>query len=108
MVWLQLPQKYGLTAIFWILPCGQLGTTVIMLLINFIFIHKKVVPIKIAWWPNVGVSLVSGGIFFLYDWLAANFIFYPLIALVGFYPALLIILIIVIEGFNVYFAVTAC
>ena len=47
MVWLQLPQKYGLTAIFWILPCGQLGTTVIMLLINFIFIHKKVVPIKI-------------------------------------------------------------
>ena len=89
MVWLQLPQKYGLTAIFWILPCGQLGTTVIMLLINFIFIHKKVVPIKIAWWPNVGVSLVSGGIFFLYDWLAANFIFYPLIALVGFYPALL-------------------
>ncbi len=65
------------------------------------------VPIKITWWPNVGVSLVSRGIFFLYDWLAANFIFYPLIALVGFYPALLIILIIVIEGFNVYFAVTA-
>ncbi|HME56228.1 MAG TPA: hypothetical protein VKM55_28765 [Candidatus Lokiarchaeia archaeon] len=110
IVWLQLPAKYGLTALMWILPCGQIGTTLIMITINFVYIHKKIVQIRVAKWQTFGAPFVGGLIMFLYDMALANFVMFPLISInskIMVIPAAFITLFLAIEGFLIYFGITA-
>jgi hypothetical protein len=110
MLWfvlLNLPQLYGITALMWILPAGQLINMVIQTAVNLAFVHKKVVPIKIAWWQTLGIPLVVGGIMLVYYLCLANFVLYPLIPVAGFFVAVIVTVFLAIEGFLMYFGLTA-
>lgn len=65
IVWLRLPDKFGISAIIWIMPCGIYPAILFKTAASFIFIQKKVLKIKIAWWQSFIAPFLSGGIMFL-------------------------------------------
>nr|MDO8085374.1 hypothetical protein [Candidatus Sigynarchaeum springense] len=70
IVWLQLPQTYGLQALVWIMPCGEMIPICTKTTINWIYIHKKIVSVKIPWWQFLVAPLLAGlcmtGVCYLY------------------------------------------
>ncbi|MBD3349942.1 MAG: hypothetical protein GF364_00470, partial [Candidatus Lokiarchaeota archaeon] len=65
IVWLRLPDKYGLNAIIWIMPCGIYPAILFKTVASFIFIQKKILKIKVPWWQSYGASLLSGSLVFI-------------------------------------------
>lgn len=107
IVWLQLPAIYGLDALEWILPAGSVGTSVILLIVNMIFIQKRIIQIKIAKWQTFGVPIICSVVMFGYFVAIENYLFFPLIPIIGFLPAAFIFLFLAIEGFSIYFGLSA-
>ncbi len=64
VVLLQLPLKMGLSATIWILPCGILPAILWKTITGYVYIHKKIVPLKINVWQNLGAPLIAGGTIF--------------------------------------------
>jgi len=75
IVWLNLPNKYGLAAIVWIMPCGIYPAIIMKTVASFIYIHKKVLKIKIPWYQSYGATFLSGTIIFIINFIAKIFIF---------------------------------
>lgn len=65
IVWLRLPDKFGISAIIWIMPCGIYPAILFKTAASFIFIQKKVLKIKVAWWQSFIAPFLSGGVMFL-------------------------------------------
>nr|MDO8109120.1 hypothetical protein [Candidatus Sigynarchaeota archaeon] len=86
IVWLKLPQTYGLPAIAVLIPCGELPAILAKTVANWLFIQKKVVNVRFkefawqAWGASSITAGVIAGICLLYLWLAWN----PLVAATGY------------------------
>nr|MDO8114018.1 hypothetical protein [Candidatus Sigynarchaeota archaeon] len=78
IVWLQLPQKYGLSAIVWIIPCGEMIPICAKTTINWIYIHKKIVSVKIPWWQFLVAPALAGGAMVIVSYLYLVFAWPPL------------------------------
>jgi O-antigen/teichoic acid export membrane protein len=70
IVWLELPQKYGLQALIWIMPCGEMIPICAKTTVNWIYIHKKIVKVHLPWWQFLVAPLLAGlcmtGVCYLY------------------------------------------
>lgn len=96
LVWLRLPSRYGITALLWIIPCGEYPAIMFKTVTAYVYIHKKIVPLKMGRWQTFAVPLLSGGIIFAIL-LAVVLGFFPVLeALLTFVPAVVICLVILI------------
>ena len=62
IVWLRLPQQYGLDALIWIIPCGIYPAIMFKTIIAYIYIHVKIVKLKFGLWQTFVAPVVSGAI----------------------------------------------
>ncbi|MHA1684181.1 MAG: hypothetical protein ACTSUE_24810 [Promethearchaeota archaeon] len=88
IVWLRLPQQYGLDALIWIMPCGIYPAILFKTILAYIYIHKKIIKLKFGNWQTFVAAPVSGMIIF---GMLASFIFYvwPVLESAwGFIPAI--------------------
>ncbi len=65
----QLPQKYGIIAIIWLIPMGAFPITLANVIAKWVYIHKKIVPVKLPIWqafiaPLIPFVIVLGIAFF--------------------------------------------
>ncbi len=49
---LQLPYKYGLAAIIWIMPCGIYPAILFKTITLYVFINKKILTVQINYWQT--------------------------------------------------------
>ncbi|NMC04053.1 MAG: hypothetical protein GYA24_02515 [Candidatus Lokiarchaeota archaeon] len=96
IVWLELPAKYGLPALVWIIPCGEYPAILYKTILSYLFTHKKVVKIKIASWQTLVAPIASGAIMFGLLSLVLNFVFNPVEKVAGFYVSIGITLVILL------------
>lgn len=108
LVWFQLPQRFGLSAIIWLIPCGEMPGIVAKTALQYVFLHKKVMPIKISWFqsfvaPGIATLAIFGGAI---AWVALAF--EPLRAVSGTLVALIptVIIFVMLVPFFVYFPFT--
>lgn len=70
IVWLELPQTYGITAIVWLVPCGIYPAILWKTILLWVYIHKRIVPVKIPYWQAFAApglaSLCMIGVSYLY------------------------------------------
>ena len=52
IVVLQLPLKYGFTAIIWIMPCGIYPAIITKTVMMFVYIHKKILTLRFNVWQT--------------------------------------------------------
>ncbi|MBN2152990.1 MAG: hypothetical protein JW839_16175, partial [Candidatus Lokiarchaeota archaeon] len=85
IVWLQLPQRYGLAAIVWILPCGILPAIILKTFASWTFIQKRVVNVRFKEyaWQAWGASGLTAGVIAGICWLYLVLAWDPLAAAVG-------------------------
>ncbi|MHA1716734.1 MAG: hypothetical protein ACTSXP_13910, partial [Promethearchaeota archaeon] len=94
IVWLKLPANYGLSALVWILPCGIYIPIMTKTISAYIFIHRRIVKIKVGTWQTLVAPIISGGIMFALEYFTIIYISEPLQESVGFPIAIAITLII--------------
>jgi hypothetical protein len=104
----KIPQNYGITAVVWIMPLGDLPGVFFRLIISYRFVHRKIVPLKIPLWQAFVGPSVAGFIFGLMGWVYVQIIFLPMLALWGIIPALIpmIIIFVFIGPFMIYTPIT--
>jgi hypothetical protein len=108
IVWLRLPQQFGLIAIAWLIPCAELPAIVSKVLLTYIYIHFKVMKLKIPVYQGFVAPLIVTGIISLTGVFYVEFIFYPVNETFGMLAALIptVIIFILIFPFFVYFPLT--
>jgi hypothetical protein len=82
---LELPQRFGITAIVWLMPLGGFIPGLLKMIVSWVFIHKKIAPVRIkkfAWqsfiapiFPSIVIAFVA--------WLWKTFIFDNMIVWLG-------------------------
>jgi hypothetical protein len=108
LVWLRLPDKYGISALLWILPCGELPAILWKTITAYIIIHHKIVPLKINKWQTFLVPILSGSIMFGFLYTFLHFAFPPLVAIITFIPAIVVAIFVLIIAILVgYLPLTA-
>lgn len=96
VVILQLPLNMGQSAVIWILPCGVLPAILWKTIMGYIYVHKKIVPLKINAWQNLGAPLIAGGTIFAGLALFVTYAFPALEAVLTFIPTVFISIILLI------------
>ncbi len=96
IVWLQLPQRYGFSALIWIIPCGEYPPIMFKTIIAYIYINKKICPIKVGWWQTLAAPILSGAIVMGGILAMLNYAFNILETNFGFYVALGVALVVLI------------
>ncbi|MHA1819809.1 MAG: hypothetical protein ACTSVC_05000 [Promethearchaeota archaeon] len=106
---LNLPSKYGLKAVMWLLPCGELPGIFTKISLQYIFIQKKVLKLKIPWFQSFGATALSFLIYIIIGFLYTKFVFYPMYMSGMEVGAIIImaILFLLILPFLLYFPLTA-
>ncbi|MHA1846923.1 MAG: hypothetical protein ACTSXU_04705, partial [Promethearchaeota archaeon] len=69
-VWLyvvifKLHFSYGITAVVWIMACGNYPLTILKTAIEYIYCHFKIVRLKFSLWQSFGTSFIAGAIIYL-------------------------------------------
>jgi hypothetical protein len=59
VVVLRLPEKYGLAAIIWIMPCGIYPAILFKTITLYIFINKKIMKLDIPFWQAHGAPAIA-------------------------------------------------
>ncbi|MHA1791878.1 MAG: hypothetical protein ACTSVI_04480 [Promethearchaeota archaeon] len=105
---LKIPQTFGMTAIAWLIPCGELPAILSKVVINYIIINKKIIKVKIPVYQAFVGPLFATFFVFLLGITYVNFVFFPLNdnfgTLVAFVPTAFIFFIFV--PFFIYFPLT--
>lgn len=97
IIWLRLPQRYGISALIWIIPCGEMPAILFKTITAYVIIHKKIVPLStINKWQTFFVPMTGGGLIFVILMAYLNLIFPIMVAGITFIPALVISIIILI------------
>lgn len=90
VIWLRLPEKYGISALIWIIPCGIYPAILFKTITAYFYIHFKICKIHVNGYQTFFVPLVSGSIIYVIMQLIMNFIFPSLQSMLTFIPAILI------------------
>jgi hypothetical protein len=107
--WLQLPQRYGMVAIAWLIPCGEMPAIVTKVVINYILIHKRIIKLKFALWQTFGAPALASACVLGLGLLFYNVAYLPIRAAAGPLVAVLAMAIfgIVVTPFYIYTPLTA-
>jgi hypothetical protein len=97
VVW-KLPQTYGIMMIAWLIPCGELFAIVTKVVFVYIFLHKKVIKIKIPIWQTFGATSLSALILYALGYMYYRFIFDPISNSIGIIASIILFVIICIFG----------
>jgi len=97
IVWLKLPQKYGISALIWIIPCGEMPAILFKTITAYVIIHRNIVPLStINKWQTFAVPMTGGALIFTLLLIYLTFIFPLLVVAMTFIPALVISIILLI------------
>lgn len=96
VVWLQLPARYGLAAIIWILPCAEYPAIMFKTISAYVYINRKIIALKVGWWQTIVSPLASGGIITAILSALIGFAFPVLEATLGFGIAIIIALVVLL------------
>jgi O-antigen/teichoic acid export membrane protein len=108
LVWLKLPEKYGLIAIIWILTCGDLFAILIKTVICYIYINRNIIKIKIPWWQCVVAPTFATLITLGFNYLGKFLIFDALRNQFGLIVALIpTVVLFIVSAMFIYFPGTA-
>ncbi|MEX2681034.1 MAG: hypothetical protein Q6373_005500 [Candidatus Sigynarchaeota archaeon] len=107
--WLQLPQRYGLIAIAWLIPCGEMPAICTKVIINYIIIHKRIIKLKFALWQTFGATACASACVLGLAFLFYGVVYLPIKEAAG--PMLAVIAIaifgIIVTPFFIYTPLTA-
>ncbi len=78
IVWLRLPQQ-NIAHIFWIIPLGEMIPICTKTIINWIYIHKRIVSVHIPKWQFIVAPLLSAGAMILVSLIFLNYAWNPLV-----------------------------
>ncbi|MHA1369347.1 MAG: hypothetical protein ACTSRA_06495 [Promethearchaeota archaeon] len=109
IVWLRVPQRFGLIAIAWLIPCGEMPAIVSKVAITYVYIHKRILKLKIPWYQAFIAPMITTTIIFAFGFAYVQFIFIPVNDSFGTLIALIptVLIFIVITPFFIYFPITA-
>nr|MDO8114538.1 hypothetical protein [Candidatus Sigynarchaeota archaeon] len=107
--WLQLPQRYGIIAIAWLMPCGELPAIVAKVAINYVLIHKRILKLKFSWWQTFGAPGLASACVLGLGFAFYGLVYVPVRAAFGFLPAIILMAVygILITPFYIYAPLTA-
>jgi len=83
-VWLQLPTRYGMAVLFWLIPWGLTIPYLIKVAGNYYYIQKHVLNLRFAIIPTILIPILAGGFTYLINWSIVEYLFDPLIELLTF------------------------
>ncbi len=108
IVWFQLPQRFGLVAIAWLIPCGELPGIVAKTALQYVFIHKRVMRVRVPWFQTLIAPGMATAIIYCAGTVFVQLVFVPLDAAFGTAVALVptVIIFVIIVPFFVYFPLT--
>nr|MDO8112360.1 hypothetical protein [Candidatus Sigynarchaeota archaeon] len=92
IIWLQLPARFGLAALVWIIPCGEYPPIMFKTVTAYIYVNKKICPLKVGWWQTIVAPVLAAACAFGVLMAMLVFVFIPVEATVGFIPAVCIAL----------------
>ncbi|MBD3185814.1 hypothetical protein GF325_03210 [Candidatus Bathyarchaeota archaeon] len=109
IVILGLPQSKGLPVIAWIMPCGDLAAVLIIDLISYIYIHRKILKLSVPWYQAFIAPAIATGIIIVAGFLYSRFIFTPMVDRFGTVVAILpmALIFLVLNPFFLYLPLTA-
>ncbi|MHA1680255.1 MAG: hypothetical protein ACTSUE_04560 [Promethearchaeota archaeon] len=87
-VYLAIPARYGLAVTILVMEFGHLPVSIVMNIISYTYVHKKIIPIKIPTAQIIIGMLIPAVITFLVMFMIYSFIFLPLLHAYNFYIAL--------------------
>jgi hypothetical protein len=83
LVVFKLPQTYGLSVLFWLMPAGDIFVTLIMAVLSYAYIHKRMMKIKIPLWQAFGAPGIMAGLVCIAAYVSYLFIYTPMKAAFG-------------------------
>jgi hypothetical protein len=107
--WLQLPQRYGMIAIAWLIPCGEMPAICTKVIINYILINKRILKLKFTLWQTFGAPALASGCVLAIAAIYYNVAYLPIRAAAGPLVAVMSIALlgIIVVPFFIYTPLTA-
>ena len=104
----KLPQSYGYSMIVWLLPCAELPAIILKVVMNYIYINKKIIKIKIPLFQSWIAPIFSTIAVYFFNQIYISTIFIPMVSIFNFYVPLIlsIVVFIIIVPFFIYFPLT--
>jgi hypothetical protein len=104
----KIPQTYGFGAIIWLMPCGELPAIITKIIVNYVYIEKKILKLNLPLYQTWVVPMISTFSIFLVGYIFVELTFMPMVTNWGMYAAIIItILTILLTGpFFIYFPIT--
>ncbi|MBD3350756.1 MAG: hypothetical protein GF364_04635 [Candidatus Lokiarchaeota archaeon] len=104
---LQLPDKFGITAVIWMLPCAELPGILTKIFLQYLYLQKKVLKLRIPFVQAFLSPIFASATCVLLGYIYVTFVFTPMIqvvnTIIAIIPAILFLLFI---AFFVYFPLT--
>lgn len=85
----RLPHVFGLPVLFWLMPAGDIFATVIVSILAYAYINKRMVRVKIPLWQTFGAPGILAGIASACGILYHAFVYTPMKAAAGTIVALI-------------------
>lgn len=106
---LHLPDKFGINAVVWMLPCTELPAIMTKIILQNIYIQKKVLKQRIPLYQTFVAPAVAAIIYTLCGYLFVTVVFFPLQSAYGTLIALIpsALLLLIVGTFLIYFPLTA-
>ncbi|MEX2683168.1 MAG: hypothetical protein Q6373_016405 [Candidatus Sigynarchaeota archaeon] len=86
----RIPQTYGLAAMIWIIPCGNLAADLVRFIADWWYINKYICKIKIAWWQSFVAPLIPGALTLVEGMIWAAYVFPELSRTIGPIPTVIV------------------
>ncbi len=104
----KLPQTYGYPMIVWLLPCAELPAILLKVVMNYVYINKKIVKIQIPLFQSWVAPIISTVLIHFLNQFFVEVIFLPMTSRFNFLIPLIlaIVVFIIIVPFFVYFPLT--
>nr|MDO8084257.1 hypothetical protein [Candidatus Sigynarchaeum springense] len=108
IAWLQVPQQYGIVAIAWLMPCAEMPAIVSKVLISLVYLHKKVIKLRVPWTRAFVIPAVSTAITFGIAYAYIMLVFHPLNNNFGIVAALVpsVAFLVLVIPFFIFFPLT--
>jgi hypothetical protein len=89
LVVFKLPHTYGLSVLVWLMPAGDIFATLIVAILAYAYINKKMLKIKIPWWQTFGAPGIMAGLVCIGAYVSYLFIYTPIKEMAGAIVALI-------------------
>lgn len=108
IAWLQVPQQFGIIAIAWLMPCAEMPAIVSKVLISLVYVHKRIIKLKVPWTRAFMIPAASTAITFSIAYAYVMLVFHPLNEAFGIVVSLIpsVAFLILVVPFFIFFPLT--